>query len=54
MKVLVACEYSGTVRDAFIRLPPSVDRWKLRSVTFQGFADAMANQWGVDADFNLV
>jgi hypothetical protein len=28
------------------RLPPSVDRWKLRSVTCQGIADAMANQWG--------
>jgi len=27
-------------------LPPSPDRWKLRSVTFQGIADAMANQWG--------
>jgi len=28
------------------RLPPSRDRWKLRSVTFQGIADAMADQWG--------
>ena len=28
------------------RLPPSPDRWKLRSVTFQGIADAMAEQWG--------
>ena len=28
------------------RLPPSPDRWKLRSVTFQGIADAMADQWG--------
>lgn len=27
-------------------LPPSVDRWKLRSTTYQGIADAMANQWG--------
>jgi len=26
-------------------LPPSKDRWKLRSVTFQGIADAMASQW---------
>lgn len=92
MKVLVACEYSGKVRDAFIRvghdaskktclwlknlplliptqviepkvvgnkkiwgnqtasgqnkLPPSKDRWKIRSETYQGIADAMANQWG--------
>jgi len=27
-------------------LPPSPDRWKLRSTTFQGIADAMAMQWG--------
>lgn len=26
-------------------LPPSVDRWKLRSQTYQGLADAMASQW---------
>ena len=29
-------------------LPPSADRWKLRSVTFQGIADAMAEQWNFD------
>lgn len=28
------------------RLPPSPDRWKKRSLTFQGIADAMADQWG--------
>lgn len=28
------------------RLPPSEDRWKLRSKTYQGIADAMAEQWG--------
>ncbi len=27
-------------------LPPSKDRWKLRSTTYQGIANAMANQWG--------
>ena len=26
-------------------LPPSADRWKIRSTTFQGIADAMAEQW---------
>jgi hypothetical protein len=105
MKILVACEYSGAVRDAFIkrghfamscdllptdvpgphhqgdvfeiidrdwdlmiahppctylcssrwanqtdsgqnRLGPSDDRWKERSKTYQGIADAMASQWG--------
>ena len=28
------------------KLPPSKDRWKLRSTTFKGIADAMADQWG--------
>jgi len=28
------------------RMGPSPDRWKLRSTTFQGIADAMADQWG--------
>lgn len=28
-------------------LPPSEDRWKLRSETYQGIANAMADQWGV-------
>jgi len=27
------------------KLPPSKDRWKLRSRTYQGIADSMANQW---------
>jgi hypothetical protein len=28
------------------KMPPSKDRWKLRSLTYQGIADAMAKQWG--------
>lgn len=28
------------------KLGPSHDRWKKRSVTYQGIADAMAEQWG--------
>ena len=28
------------------KLPPSKDRWKIRSETYQGIADAMASQWG--------
>lgn len=27
------------------KLPPSADRWKIRSETYQGIADAMAKQW---------
>lgn len=28
------------------KLPPSKDRWKIRSATYKGIADAMAQQWG--------
>lgn len=28
------------------KLPPSPDRWKIRSATYQGIATAMAQQWG--------
>lgn len=28
------------------KMPPSADRGKLRSLTYQGWADAMADQWG--------
>lgn len=28
------------------KLPPSADRWKLRSMTYPGIARAMADQWG--------
>jgi hypothetical protein len=33
-------------RERLHYLPPSADRWKLRSTTYQGIADAMADQWG--------
>lgn len=29
------------------RLPPSEDRWKIRSETYSGIAEAMAVQWGI-------
>lgn len=28
------------------KIGPSEDRWKIRSITYPGIADAMANQWG--------
>jgi hypothetical protein len=37
---------SGKSLPKWYNLPPSADRWKIRSATFQGIADAMANQWG--------
>ena len=33
-------------RERLHYLPPSPDRWKLRSKTYQGIAEAMAEQWG--------
>jgi hypothetical protein len=30
------------------KMPPSADRWKKRSLTYQGIADAMADQWGTN------
>ena len=35
------------------RLPPSPDRWKLRSTTYAGIAAAMADQWGNADQFEL-
>ena len=36
---------SGKSLPAWYNLPPSPTRWKVRSATFQGIADAMAAQW---------
>ena len=35
------------------RMPPSDDRWKLRSATFPGIAKAMAEQWGAPAQMEI-
>jgi hypothetical protein len=38
---------AGTKPEARIhKMPPSADRWKLRSMTYPGIAQAMADQWG--------
>lgn len=37
---------SGKSLPSWYNLPPSADRWKKRSVTYQGIAKAMAAQWG--------
>lgn len=36
----------GRISSELHRLPPSEERAKLRSITYQGIADAMAEQWG--------
>jgi hypothetical protein len=38
--------YSNQTASGQNKLPPSPDRWKIRSETYQGIADAMAKQWG--------
>lgn len=38
--------YENQTKSGQNRLPPGPDRWKLRSITYQGIADAMAEQWG--------
>ena len=40
-------------RERMFYLPPSVDRWKIRSTTYIGLAEAMAKQWGSEQDFCL-
>ena len=37
---------SGKSLPEWYNLPPSADRWKIRSATFPGIAAAMAAQWG--------
>jgi hypothetical protein len=34
--------------ESILKEPPGPDRWKNRSRTFQGIADAMADQWGIE------
>lgn len=36
------------------KLAPSDDRWQKRSQTYQGIADAMANQWGIHVGWKRV
>lgn len=37
---------SGKSLPSWYNLPPRADRWKIRSATFPGIAQAMARQWG--------
>lgn len=39
--------------DRIHKMPPSPDRWKERSKTYQGIANAMANQWGGNRQMEL-
>jgi site-specific DNA-cytosine methylase len=49
------CEEEPKERKARVhRLPPSPDRWKERSRTYSGIAEAMAEQWGYLQRFNAL
>lgn len=39
-------KYANQTPSGQNKLGPSEDRWKLRSVTYAGIAEAMAEQWG--------
>jgi len=39
-------KFPKNVRERLHYLPPSPDRWKIRSTTYEGIANAMAAQWG--------
>ena len=44
----------GNKLPKWYNLPPSKDRWKIRSATFQGIANALADQWSVERLSSLV
>lgn len=57
LKNLPKLKETDNVKDEMMKLPknvrqrihyasPGKERWKLRSITFRGIADAMAKQWG--------
>lgn len=46
-KIIKKERYANQTASGQNNLPPSKDRWKLRSTTYQGIADAMAKQWEV-------
>jgi hypothetical protein len=46
-KIIKKERYANQTASGQNNLPPSKDRWKLRSTTYQGIADAMANQWEI-------
>ena len=46
LTLLTPTDIVGGRDDRIHKLPPSPDRWKLRSTTYTGIANAMAAQWG--------
>jgi len=46
LPLLVPTDIVNGREDRVYKMPQSKDRWKLRSTTYQGIANAMADQWG--------
>jgi hypothetical protein len=51
---LVPTEIVGGRDQRLHRLPPSQDRAKIRSLTYKGIAEAMADQWSDPETFSLI
>jgi len=45
-KLIKLKQYANQTKSGQNKLSPGPDRWKERSRTYQGIADAMADQWG--------
>lgn len=45
-KIIIKDRYGNQTPSGQNNLPPSAERWKVRSRTYQGIARAMAEQWG--------
>lgn len=43
--IIIKSRYENQTASGQNRLPPSPDRAKIRAITYQGIADAMAEQW---------
>jgi len=48
LPLLVPTKIVGGREAKVHRMPPSANRWKLRSTTYKGIAQAMAEQWGAN------
>jgi len=46
LEVPASGHWENQTAGGYNKLGPSPDRWKIRSATYQGIADAMADQWG--------
>lgn len=53
LPLLVPTDIVGGREARIHRMPPSPDRWKERSKTYTGIAEAMARQWGASSQMEI-